>query len=52
MRGHGLDSSGSGYVQVVGSCADINETSGPIKCREFRLAEDLLASYKNCAVWI
>jgi hypothetical protein len=52
MRGQGLDSSGKGYAQVVGCCADINETSGPIKCREFCLAEELLASYKNSAVWI
>jgi len=33
--GHGLDSSGSGYRQVAGSCECGNEPSGSINCREF-----------------
>jgi len=30
-----LDSSGSGYRPVMGSCEHSNEPSGSIKCREF-----------------
>jgi hypothetical protein len=33
--GCGLDSFGSGYRQVVGSCEHSNEPSGSIKCGEF-----------------
>jgi hypothetical protein len=32
---HGLDSSGSGYGQIVDFCVHGNEPSGSIKCREF-----------------
>ena len=31
-RGHGLDSSGSGQVQVAGTCECGNEPSSSIKC--------------------
>ena len=34
-RGHGMDSSGSGYKQVFGSCKHSDEPSGSIKCGEF-----------------
>ena len=37
---------------MVGCCADVNETSDPIKCKVIHLAEELLASYINSAVWI
>jgi hypothetical protein len=33
--GYGLESAGSGYRQVVGSCECGNEPSGSIKCGEF-----------------
>jgi hypothetical protein len=33
--GHGMDSSGSGYGQVVASCECGNERLGSIKCGEF-----------------
>jgi hypothetical protein len=33
--GHGLDRSGSGWEQVVGTCECGNKPSGSIKCREF-----------------
>jgi hypothetical protein len=39
----GLDSSGSGYRQVVGSCEYGNESSGSIKGREFL---DQLSDYQ------
>jgi hypothetical protein len=32
VRGHGLDRSGSGWGQVVGTCECGNEPSGSIKC--------------------
>jgi hypothetical protein len=32
---HGLDQSGPGYGQVVGSCKHGDELLGSIKCREF-----------------
>jgi hypothetical protein len=32
---HGLDLSGSGWEQVVGTCKSGNEPSSSIKCREF-----------------
>jgi hypothetical protein len=34
-RGHGLDLSGSGQRQVVGTCECSNEPLGYTKCREF-----------------
>jgi len=40
-----VDSSGSGYGQVVGFCDNGNETSGPIKCRE--LLDQLSFSCKS-----
>jgi hypothetical protein len=35
MWGHGLDRSGSGKGQLVGTCKCGNELSGSIKCGEF-----------------
>jgi hypothetical protein len=35
LEEHGLDSSGSGYGQVAGSCECGNEPSASIKCGEF-----------------
>jgi len=32
---HGLDSSGSGYRQMAGTCKRSNEPSGSVKCGEF-----------------
>ena len=47
LGGHGLDWSGSGQGQVVGTCECGNETSGSIKCGEFLLAEKRLASQEG-----
>ena len=35
MLGHGLDRSGSGLGQVLGTCECGNEPSGSIQCGEF-----------------
>jgi len=35
MCRHGLDRSGSGWLQVAGTCECGNAPSGSIKCREF-----------------
>jgi hypothetical protein len=35
MGGHGLDQSGSGQEEIMGSCECSNKHLGSIKCREF-----------------
>jgi hypothetical protein len=44
MWGYGLDRAGSGWGQVVSTCECGNEPLGSIKCGEFLLAANQLAS--------
>jgi hypothetical protein len=50
--GLGLDRSGSGWVQVAGTCECGNEPSGFINCGEYLdwLRTDQLLK-KDCALW-